>query len=279
MATPSTQPGSDDIATASQAVPTVVPYERQAAENLRWAMSESSLFFEGKGKVQETLRRIGRKLSELGVPYAVAGGMALFRHGHRRYTEDVDILVTRDDLKRIHDRLDGLGYVRPFSQSKHLRDVDTGVKIEFLLAGDYPGDGKPKEVAFPSPDLVAEEVDGIKYLNLTSFITLKLASGMTGANREKDLVDVSELVKAIRIGPQLADSLPESVRAKYLEICEKVRRAAPRFVAFSKDMTPDRVSAMIRDGVEQDANGRLITSDPELAGQYDMWPEDEIFDE
>ena len=55
-------------------------------------MSEGSIFFEGKGAVQEALRKITNRLNDLQVPYAVAGGMALFQHGVRRFTEDVDIL-------------------------------------------------------------------------------------------------------------------------------------------------------------------------------------------
>jgi hypothetical protein len=73
----------------------VVPYEKRLASDARWALSEGSEFFEGKGAVQEALRKITERLNELGIPYAVAGGMALFRHGHRRFTEDVDILVTQ----------------------------------------------------------------------------------------------------------------------------------------------------------------------------------------
>ena len=34
---------------------------------------------------------------------------------------DVDILVTREGLKTIHERLEGLGYVPPFTGSKNLR--------------------------------------------------------------------------------------------------------------------------------------------------------------
>ena len=77
--------------------------------------------------------------------------MALFRHGFRRFTEDVDILVTREGLKTIHEQLEGLGYVPPFTGSKNLRDTESGVRIEFLIAGEFPGDGKPKPVAFPDP--------------------------------------------------------------------------------------------------------------------------------
>ena len=35
--------------------------------------------------------------------------MALFRHGLRRFTEDVDILVTKGDFKVIHEKLESLG--------------------------------------------------------------------------------------------------------------------------------------------------------------------------
>src|SRR6185437_12999138 len=113
------------------------------------------------------------------IPYAVAGAMAFFGHGFRRFTEDVDILVTREGLRTIHDRLEGLGYVPPFTGSKNLRDTERGVRIEFLVAGEYPGDGKPKPVAFPDPAGAGVEIDGIRYLRLPTLVELKIASGMT----------------------------------------------------------------------------------------------------
>ena len=100
-------------------------------------------------------------------------------HGFRRFTEDVDILVTREALKAIHERLEGLGYVPPFAGSKNLRDTDSGVRIEFLVSGEFPGDGKPKPVAFPDPADVGVEIDGVRFLSLPSLVELKLASGMT----------------------------------------------------------------------------------------------------
>jgi len=123
-------------------------YEEQLNNDSEWALSEGSLHFEGQSKVQKALRGISQRLEELGIPYAVADGMALFHHGYRRFTDDIDILVTRDALERIHESLDGLGYVRPFSQSKNLRETDGGVTIEFLVAGQFPGDGKPSQLPF-----------------------------------------------------------------------------------------------------------------------------------
>lgn len=181
-------------------------------------MAESSQFFEGKGAVQETLRAITQKLDELGIPYAVAGGLALFAHGYRRFTEDVDILVTQEGLATIHEKLEGLGYISPFPASKSLRDASTKVKIEFLVTGGYPGDGKPKPVAFPNPASASVELDGIRFLNLSTLINLKLASGMTAPHRIRDLSDVLELIKALSLPEGLAADLAEFVRAKYLEL-------------------------------------------------------------
>lgn len=181
-------------------------------------MSEGSQFFEDRGAVQDALKKITRRLSELQIPYTVVGGMALFKHGYRRFTEDVDILVTREGLRQIHDKLDGLGYVPPFSKSKNLRDTENGVKIEFLITGDFPGDGKPKPVAFPDPHAASFESDGICYLKLDALIELKLASGMTAPGRLKDLADVIEMIKALNLPHAFSDQLNPYVRPKFQEL-------------------------------------------------------------
>lgn len=193
-------------------------YEGRMSQDLEWALTQGSLFFEGRGKVQETLRRIVERLDALGVPYAVVGGMALFAHGFRRYTESVEILVTREGLKRIHEALEGRGYVPPFEQSKQLRDARSGVRIEFLVTGGYPGDGKPKPVAFPDPDAVFQWCGGMRVVNLPTLVTLKLASGMSAASRLKDLADVQELIKQLQLPLDFSDQLHPTVREKFQEL-------------------------------------------------------------
>ena len=56
-----------------------------------------------------------------------------------------------------------MGYTPPFAGSKNLRDTKTGVRIEFIVTGGYPGDGKPKPVSFPDPAKVATEIDGTQH--------------------------------------------------------------------------------------------------------------------
>src|SRR5262249_20104112 len=205
-----------------------------------WALSEGSRYFEEKSLVQESLRKITKRLRELQIPHAVAGGMALFYHEYRRFTEDVDILVTRDGLKLAHERLEGLGYVPPFAASKNLRDAETGVKIEFLVTGDYPGDGKPKPVSFPDPSTVAIEKDGLSLLSLESLVELKLASGMTNPERMKDLADVLELIKTRGLARDFVDRLNPFVHGKYTELWDAAHGRKRKFITLWRTGPPLR---------------------------------------
>lgn len=202
-----------------------VAYETQLDHDLQNALWEGSMFFEGKGGLHRTLYAITQRLGKLDIPYAVAGGMALFIHGFRRFTEDVDILVTREGLEQLHRELEGLGYTPLFPGGKNLRDADTGVRVEFLVSGDYPGDGKPKPVAFPDPAQTAVERDGIRYLSLPTLVELKLASGMTAPDRLKDLADVQELIRLLRLPSNFAEQLQPFVREKYGELWQSVQDA------------------------------------------------------
>lgn len=202
---------------AAEAVELV--YEKRIYQQRRWGMDEGDRHFRHESEVFRTLRKIAKRLGDLGISYAIAGGMALDAHGFRRLTVDVDILVTKDGLRLIHEKLDGLGYLPPFEKSKNLRDTETGVRIEFLIAGEFPGDGKPKPVAFPDPADVAVEIDGANYLALPSVIELKLASGLTGGvARMKDFTDVVALIQAMDLPAEFAEGLNPYVREKYAEL-------------------------------------------------------------
>jgi hypothetical protein len=200
----------------------VTAYETRLDRDVRWALREGSMHFEKESAVHQALNRITTRLDQLGIAYAVVGGMALFFHGFRRFTEDVDLLVSREGLDRIHRELEGLGWVPPFEGSKNLRDTEAGVKIEFLVTGEFPGDGKPKPVAFPDPAAVGVDVGGVRCVSLPTLIELKLASGMTVATRLKDLADVQQIIQILNPPRDLAAQLNPFVRAKYLELWDGV---------------------------------------------------------
>jgi hypothetical protein len=193
-------------------------FEEEMQRGGKRAIEEASRFFMKQDPVHMALREITRRLGELGIPYAVAGGMALVAYGYDRTTADVDILVTPEGLERAHESLEGLGYLPPFAESSQLRDTNTGVRIEFIVTGHFPGDGKPKPVAFPDPAAVATVIDGIHYLDLPTLIELKLASGMTHPGRLRDLADVQELIRVLKLPAGFAEQIHPYVRGKFEEL-------------------------------------------------------------
>jgi hypothetical protein len=262
-------------------------------------LAEGSRHFEEDSAVFKALHSIAKRLKNLEIPYVVVGGMALFRHGLRRFTEDVDILVTKDGLKKIHEKLDGLGYIPSFPNSKHLRDTALGVKIEFLTTGAFPGDGKKKPVAFPDPSTVGFESDGINYVNLPKLVELKLASGMTSPGRLRDLSDVLELIKILDLPLVFTDQLNPYVRDKFAELWKQARKRyikAWRHNRLSDEAhsTEDRIAKsrsaadeldrMLRDGVvleddpgAGDGHAYLVTTDPKIAEKYGLIEESEYW--
>jgi hypothetical protein len=94
-----------------------------------------------------------------------------------------------------------------------------------MLTGHFPGDGRPKPVAFPDPDAASVEIDGIRYLTLESLVQLKLASGLTNPGRIRDLGDVQELIRVLGLPDDLAERLDPFVRVEYLRLAAGVRRA------------------------------------------------------
>ena len=172
-----------------------------------------------EGNVYETLRRLVARLEREGIDYAVIGAMALVAHGYRRFTEDVDILLTPEALRRFRENVEGLGYLPAFKGAKKtFRDTRTRVKVEVMTTGEYPGDGKPKPVAFPDPVESREKKEDLWVIGLEKLIELKLASGLTAPHRLKDLADVQELILHLHLPPELAERLDGSVRDEYRKL-------------------------------------------------------------
>ncbi len=184
-------------------------------------------FFMKTGPVHDTMRTLSLRLPDEGIHYAVIGGMALAIHGLVRPTQDVDLLLTREGLDRFHERLVGAGYLPLFpGAQKHFRDTKTGVRVEVIVAGEYPGDGKPKPVSFPDPKSASVEVDGVNVITLEKLIELKLASGLSAEHRRlRDLADVQMLIETLHLPPDSARALDPSVRGEFERLWSLAEKA------------------------------------------------------
>lgn len=208
----------------------MISYEQRLRNNPELVIKEASLYFNQKGDLYKTLQDLSRHLDEAGIRYALIDGLALAQHGFVRMTEDIDILLTVEGLQTFKEQALGHGYVLAFSGAKKtFRSTDTGVRIEVITSGEYPGDGLPKPVSFPDPASAAVELAGLRVISLEKLIELKLASGMTAAHRRRDLADVQDLIRALQLGLDFGEKLDASVREMYAQLWHEAQ-ASDRLV-------------------------------------------------
>ncbi len=172
----------------------------------------------GEGGIHDAAAAIAGRLTDAGIDYAIAGAIALGQHGFSRLTVDVDVLIRREGLDRFKAEWLGRGYVEVRTGGKAVRDTINTVKIDFLLTGDFPGDGKPKPVAFPDPKDASVVGDKYRVVSLPRLVEMKLASGMTAPHRLQDLADVLRLIGAAALPRAFAEQIDPYVREKFDEL-------------------------------------------------------------
>jgi hypothetical protein len=182
-------------------------------------LREVSMFFAGKDEVHKTARRLVRRLERVQIPYAIVGAMALLAHNYRRATTDVDILLSVDGFAEFKKRFVPKQYEQVAGRSRRFVDRANGIGVDVLVAGMFPGSGKPGPIAYPEPAEVAREVEKHQVVDLATLVQLKLA-----ARRYKDFGDVVELIRHNDLDESFADKLDPSVRQDYIECLEEKRR-------------------------------------------------------
>jgi hypothetical protein len=126
-------------------------------------------------RVRDAAIKSARQLNELGIRYALAGGLAVGAHGYVRATIDVDFLVGEEAFEH-HGSLVAFKAGVPI-------EVD-GVRIDYLSPASL---GPQLEEVLDHPPMN----EGLAVVPIEVLIYMKLA-----AKRRRDLVDVIELVKA-----------------------------------------------------------------------------------
>lgn len=125
-------------------------------------------------RIRDAALKSAAQLNDLGIRYALAGGLAVGAHGYIRATVDVDFLVGEEAYEH-H------GSVVAFKAGVPI-EVD-GVRIDYLSPVSL---GPQLEEVLDHPPMN----EGLAIVPIEVLIYMKLA-----AKRRRDLVDVIELVK------------------------------------------------------------------------------------
>lgn len=172
-------------------------------------------------KVRQRLLRAGNALENAGVPYAVVGGNAVATWVARidesavRNTQDVDILIRRDDLALATKALAKAGFTH-----RHVAGIDLFLDGPKAKARDavrvvFAGEKVRQEYMEPAPDVSeAERGDAYYVVTLEALVRMKLTSF-----RRKDQVHLLDLLDVglidtswcSRLPPELADRLRELI--------------------------------------------------------------------
>jgi hypothetical protein len=181
-------------------------------------------------RVREAAERLSAALSAAHVPHAIAGAVACNAYGHRRATEDVDVLVNAEALADLVGALRGAGWTARYPGAKRSwRDAAARVDVDVLLSGEFPGDGLPKQVAFPRLDARpgitwVATAGGARVLDLVSLIAIKLASAASAPHRLKDLADVAALIEVQSLPMEFVVELDTSVKPLFVKLWDDVQR-------------------------------------------------------
>ena len=182
-------------------------------------LKEIDLFFEGRGREHQTLRRLVQRLEKGDIPYAVMRAMAVNAHGADRTTKDVDVLVTQEGLDRFRQRYVGKSYDPVAGRPRRFVEKRSQISVDFLVTGRFPGSGKPGPIAFPQPEEVSQKIKNANVVTLPQLIQLKLA-----ARRHQDFGDVVLLIRVHNLDESFVDHLHPSVRGDFIECLEEKRR-------------------------------------------------------
>ena len=177
------------------------------------------MFFQKNDPIHKTMRRIIKQLVKARIPYAIMGGMAVNAHGHKRTTDDLDVLLTREGLAEFRKRFVPKHYDANPQLPRRFTDRKNEVTIDFLLTGLYPGSGRPGPISFPDPASAGQTIEEMQVVDLACLIQLKLA-----ARRHQDFADVVSLIRVQGLDETFGERLHPSVRGDYIECLEEKRR-------------------------------------------------------
>jgi hypothetical protein len=189
--------------------------------------------------IAETLQATLAVLYRANIPHFVCGGLAVFEHGYRRYTHDVDLLVPQHRLAQAEAYLlnDPRFRRRTENEKITLTYQPTGVDVDLFPGGQrfYPASLLP----LPEPLSVSKHP---LILPLNSLMEMKISCYEDYSRRihagylaeygrvwvprwtpPMSDADLVEILKARMPSREIADDLDPAVRSLFVEIYDKAQ--------------------------------------------------------
>ena len=173
-------------------------------------------------KVRERLRRAVAALEASGIPYAVAGGNAVAAWVSRvdeaavRVTQDVDILLRREDLPGAITAMTRAGFVY-----RHAASVDMFLEGENARARDavhlvFASEKVRPDYVEPAPDVSeSEQTASFRILTLEALVRMKLTSF-----RYKDRMHLVDLIEVGLVDASWCERLPSELSGRLKHLLE-----------------------------------------------------------
>jgi hypothetical protein len=173
-------------------------------------------------KVRERLLRAAEALEQAGVRYAVAGGNAVAAWVSRvdesavRNTQDVDILIRRDDLDAARAALEAAGFVYRHSAGLDMFLDGPDAKAREAVHVVFAGEKVRRDHLLPAPDVTdSEPTETFRIVALESLVRMKLVSF-----RDKDRVHLRDLIDVGLVDESWADRFPTELASRLSGLLE-----------------------------------------------------------
>src|SRR5437867_647883 len=161
-------------------------------------------------KVRERLLRAARALEQAKVPYAVAGGNAVAAWVSRvdeaavRNTQDVDILLRRQNLDAAREALEQSGFVYRHAAGMDMFLDGPNAKARDAVHIVFAAEKVRPQYAVSAPDVSeAEQTETFRLLSLDALVRMKLTSF-----RDKDRMHLRDLIGVELVDDSWLNRLP-----------------------------------------------------------------------
>jgi hypothetical protein len=172
--------------------------------------------------MQTTLSQLFRALDDAEIPFLLIGGWAVGYYGVTRLTVDIDVMVCKEDERRVGDAMDGLGYSVAFRNdlfAKFEQASSPEVDALFLAA-------ETAEKLFASAATIEFEGGVVRIPSLLHLIAMKLHALKNNPTRAfKDLPDIVAMIQSNELDHRNTDFQNWCLRFGSASLLEQINEA------------------------------------------------------